>query len=97
MEEFKKIYQELKKLGLVNSQYDFSRNWLGQSNSYYSVIKSRNDQLSASALLTLYVKLDDIHDGLQSTQSAKVLKDKISIIENTCQRVWDEMRKQALN
>ena len=46
------IYQQLHKIGIVKSQYDFSR-LCGRKKTWFSSIKSRNRALSVAALYTL--------------------------------------------
>lgn len=47
------VYNELKAMNLCQSAYDFSVNYLGKSQSYYSVLKARNERPSLEALVTL--------------------------------------------
>ena len=46
------IYQQLHKIGIVKSQYDFSR-LCGRKKTWFSSIKSRNRALSVAALYIL--------------------------------------------
>ncbi len=58
MESLEKAFEALKQCRLVWSQYEFSRDWLGRSKSYYAYLKSSNAVPSTDALATLVVHLD---------------------------------------
>jgi hypothetical protein len=47
-----KLFATLTKLGLVNSQFDFSRR-LGRNATYFSVMRSRRQPVSVAALASL--------------------------------------------
>jgi hypothetical protein len=47
------VYEELRKYGLCESAYEFSRSYMKKSPSYYSVLKARNLEPSLGALCVL--------------------------------------------
>ncbi|WP_245651208.1 DUF6626 family protein [Paramagnetospirillum marisnigri] len=54
------IYRELRDMWLVESQYEFSRFWLGQSRSYMSCAKARQRPPSLLVLMRLSNRLTSI-------------------------------------
>ncbi len=54
------IYGELRDMWLVESQYEFSRFWLGQSRSYMSCAKARRRPPSLLVLMRLSQRLASI-------------------------------------
>ena len=55
-----KIYGELRDMWMVESQYEFSRFWLGQSRSYMSCAKARRRPPSLLVLMRLSQRLTSI-------------------------------------
>ena len=51
------IYRALNELGLVRSQMEFSRIWLGKSARYYSSLLSRQQEPSVGTLTALLFRL----------------------------------------
>ena len=49
------IYNIVRSLNLVGSQYEFSEGWLGRCRTYYSAIVSAKREPSIAALTTLKV------------------------------------------
>ena len=62
------IYTIIRGLGYTSSQYDFSENWLGHSQSYLSTIKSRGQQPSAKSLYIVAHRLELLLKALERTQ-----------------------------
>ena len=54
------IYNTVRKLNLVESQYEFSEEWLGRCRTYYSAIVSAKREPSIAALTTLKLRLDAV-------------------------------------
>ena len=54
------IYRELRDMWMVESQYEFSRFWLGQSRSYMSCAKARQRPPSLLVLMRLSQRLASI-------------------------------------
>lgn len=55
-----KIYAELRDMWMVESQYEFSRFWLGQSRSYMSCAKARQRPPSLLVMMRLSQRLATI-------------------------------------
>lgn len=66
------IYQTLNQQGLVRSQMEFSRIWLGKSPRYYSSLLARQQQPSVGTLTGLLFRLRNIlaHTNEGATRSA---------------------------
>lgn len=47
------VYEQLRNDNVCESAYQFSKDFLGRSSSYYSVLKARNKQPTTDVLLTL--------------------------------------------
>ena len=52
------IYSDLNKNNFLGTD-EFSTNWLGQSRSYYTSLKSRNIEASNNALVNLLNKITE--------------------------------------
>ncbi len=55
-----KTYNIVRKLNLVESQYEFSEEWLGRCRTYYSAIVSAKREPSIAALTTLKLRMDSV-------------------------------------
>ena len=55
--ELQEIFEELHGVHLCKSAYDFSTNFLGKSQSYYSMLKANNARPSIDALAILETAL----------------------------------------
>ena len=60
--EIQQIFEELHKVRICKSGYEFSTKFLGKSKSYYSVIKAKNELASISALAMLEASLQQYAD-----------------------------------
>ena len=54
------IYNIVRGLNLVESQYEFSEEWLGRCRTYYSAIVSAKREPSIAALTTLKLRLNAV-------------------------------------
>ena len=54
------IYNIVRELNLVESQYEFSEEWLGRCRTYYSAIVSAKREPSIAVLTTLKFRLDAV-------------------------------------
>lgn len=94
MKELETIFDDLRQLGLVRSQYDFSRDWLGQSESYYSSLKARKGKPSAEALLCVYLMIDGILYRLDGVDGDAQVDECRGRLEEICQCLWLEMQER---
>ena len=54
------IYEDIRKINLVKSRYEFSEGWLGRCRSYHSAIVSAKREPSIAALTTLKVRIEAV-------------------------------------
>lgn len=52
------VYEQLRNDSVCESAYQFSREFLGRSSSYYSVLKARKKQATTDVLFTLEYALE---------------------------------------
>jgi hypothetical protein len=79
--ELQAIFEELHGIRLCKSAYDFSTNYLGKSQSYYSVLKANEVKPSIDTLAILEI----------------ALKEKASDYENDKYDIFTLRRKQLLS
>jgi len=78
------IFEVLSDLGLVRSQMEFSRIWLGRSPRYYSSLLARKQQPSVGTLTGLLFRLRNIH---AHTHEAKARSEIFALIQRLEQHV----------
>lgn len=71
MRDIKEIYQELKDINLVETQNEFSADFLGKSPRYYSYLMATNRQPSIGASYALSVRLEMIAEQLRAKENIK--------------------------
>ena len=59
MEILEETFELLRTYKLAHSQYEYSKYWLGMSQSYYSFLKASRASPSIAALTKLWARLDD--------------------------------------
>jgi len=70
------IYKDLKKQKKCNSGYQFSREFLGKSNSYYSVLKARKEEPTLDVITVLEYVLDNQNDVNDIKAKVTTLKEE---------------------
>jgi hypothetical protein len=65
------IYEELKKIGVVNSSNQFSREWLGMEKSYMRCLRAKQRQPSARAMSKCAARLKHHGTALAAHQRSK--------------------------
>ncbi|WP_407060019.1 DUF6626 family protein [Devosia epidermidihirudinis] len=75
------IYRTLSEQGLVRSQMEFSRLWLGRSARYYSSMLARQHQPSVGALAGLLFRLRNVHAHTTEARSRKSISLLIQELE----------------
>jgi hypothetical protein len=89
------IYETLKHYKLTANQYDFSRNYLGQCKSYYSVCKAQQKIPSKATLIKLAMNLEEQVGQIQNNRSygySKSLQGLAFTLEEMAQAVWNEVK-----
>ena len=91
------IYNVVRELNLVDSQYEFSEEWLGRCRTYYSAIVSAKREPSIAALTTLKLRLDAVlrqtspepPQGAHSAEEERMrlaLEQAVGALENVIER-----------
>jgi hypothetical protein len=90
------IYEKLTDYGLVDSQYDFSKRYLGKSRSYYSTCKARRRPLGTEALVSLAMALERdlalLEAGRAYALSSSV-RTRAAGVKELTGAVWGEVRR----
>lgn len=73
------VYQQLKACHLCKSGYQFSREYLGRTDSYYGVLKLKNTEPSVQVLLTLYYSLHKRIDALSGGNNPVLLHARLHL------------------
>lgn len=90
------IYGGLLDMGLVESQYEFSRFWLGQSRSYMSCAKTRKRQPSVLVLMRLSQRLASISAKYASVATTAIDRKNCSLLAAMRGRVIKETQQLSL-
>src|SRR5271154_6944873 len=78
----KELLQALKRLGVVQSQYDLSR-LCGKGCSYYSCMQAKGYGLKLGSLTFLSVRIESTIRACQNARVVKVLRCAQSLIQNS--------------
>ncbi|MFC5304836.1 DUF6626 family protein [Azospirillum picis] len=88
-----KTYNILLNLGVCSTQAEFSRDWLGASERYFSFLLATHREPHMTALMGLAARLECLADRLSAdphfTQQAGILD---AIVDE----MWDHMRARAV-
>ena len=87
------VYIELTKRTPINTD-QFSTDWLGQSRSYYTSIKSRNIDASSQSLIHLMNKLTLLQQSM-STGRHELLKTTAHEHGKLCERIAAEVAQRS--
>ena len=84
------IYERIRKLGLVSSQVEFSRVWLGRSDRYYSNLIAVRREPSVGTLCGITWRIETIaaHAGDERRKLLMAIKTELS------QRIVDRATKK---
>jgi hypothetical protein len=85
------IYGELRDMWLVESQYEFSRFWLGQSRSYMSCAKARRRRPSLLVLMRLSQRLTSISAKYAAVATTEMEKTNCRRLEILIDQVRGEI------
>ncbi|MCM8737276.1 hypothetical protein M5E06_24455 [Azospirillum sp. A1-3] len=88
-----KAYNILRDFGLCATQADFSREWLGASDRYFSFLLAKQREPHMTALMGLAARLERLADRLAADPRFSAYTGTIdSLVDDT----WDHMRARAL-
>ncbi len=89
------IYRELRDMWLVESQYEFSRFWLGQSRSYMSCAKARQRPPSLLVLMRLSNRLASISAKYAAVATTEMEKANVHKLRELNGMVGEAVGQQA--
>ena len=81
------IYNGLRTIGMTDSQYHFSREWLGRSQSYMSSTTARQRDVCPDALLRLAANLSKA--SARTRQTCQHVQ--ANMLDELCKKVWREL------
>lgn len=81
------IYNGLRTIGLTDSQYHFSREWLGRCNSYMSSTVARQREVCPEALLTLSANIAKA--AAKTRQTYQHIQ--ANVLDELSKKVWMEL------
>lgn len=87
------IYRELKDIGLAESQYEFSRFWLGQSRSYMSCAKARQRPPSLLVLMRLSQRLASISAKYAAVATTEMDRANCARLAALCRQTRNEIER----
>ncbi|MDQ2106436.1 DUF6626 family protein [Azospirillum isscasi] len=88
-----KTYNILLNVGVCSTQAEFSRNWLGASDRYFSFLLATGRDPHMTALMGLAARLERLTDHLSiDTRFTK----QAQIFSNLVDEMWDHMRARAV-
>jgi hypothetical protein len=91
------IYGELRDMGLVESQYEFSRFWLGQSRSYMSCAKARQRKPSLVVLMRLSQRLTSILGKYAAVATTELEQANSNRLATAIEKISKEFRARHLS
>jgi hypothetical protein len=92
-----KIYGELRDMWMVESQYEFSRFWLGQSRSYMSCAKTRQRQPSLLVLMRLSQRLASISSKYAAVATTETERDNCHRLVALRDQVGDAVGHRSMS
>jgi len=88
-----KTFYILLDLGICSTQTEFSREWLGASDRYFSFLRAKNRDAHMTALMGMAARLECLADQLSSdVRSTR----KANILNALVDEIWDYMRARAI-
>lgn len=88
-----KTYNILLNLGICSTQAEFSRDWLGASERYFSFLLATHRDPHMTALMGLAARLECLADRLSTDPN---LTKQAGILNAIVDEIWDHMRARAV-
>lgn len=88
-----KIYNIILDLGVCSTQAEFSRDWLGASERYFSFLLATRRDPHMTALMGLAARLECLADRLSTDPH---LTRQAGILHAIVDEMWDHMRARAV-
>ncbi len=92
-------YEKLKNLRLVESQYEFSKQWLGRSQSYMAAIKAAERNVSVESLTGLVLKLEATareYELLAQLNGGEHVTHYSGELRMLAKQVWGSIRQRCI-
>lgn len=86
-------YDLLIRIGLIETKSQFSREWLGASDSYLTSLEARQRQPNMMAMMGLAARLELLTDRLAADPR---YHEQTHLLNRLLDDLWDEMRARAL-
>ncbi len=83
----KKSYLYLRKLGLVKSQHQFSKEFLNKSQEYLSMIICENRKPSVNAVHNLYKNLSELYSLYEEFEQNETINRNLYYLIDNCQKL----------
>lgn len=83
----KEVFEGLRDLQLVETQFEFSTDWVGKNRTYLSCVAARDLTPSADAFLTLMRRLQRKAEEMRKRCQHR----EADILAALAKRVWDAM------
>ncbi|TAN46115.1 MAG: hypothetical protein EPN26_15795 [Rhodospirillales bacterium] len=83
----RETHEKLRDLQLVDTQFEFSTDWLGKNKTYLSCVLARDLTPSAEALLTLMRRLNRKADEMQQ----RYRHSEAEALRALGKRVWEDL------
>ena len=101
MRKLEDIYHELREMGTIQNQYEFSA-LFGKKPSWLSSLKSKGRPVTTDALVHLFINLDDIADAsmraaISDTQHKAEYEAGANSLKELSRTVWVEIQQRVLN
>ena len=90
------VYELLNSMGVVRSESEFSRDWLGRSECYLRTVRFKHSQPSVSSIAVCASRLEHYGRRMQQTEHHKALGERFvelaarchADINRTCEAEW---------
>ena len=91
-EQLYEIYRLLRALGVVKSENQFSRDYLGRTARIFSWMKISGHAPALDVMLGLYNRLVNLQEELEISGE----KARAELIDDTTDKLWEVIRRESL-
>ena len=91
-EQLYEIYRLLRALGIVKSENQFSRDYLGRTARIFSWMKISGHPPALDVMLGLYNRLINLHEELEVSGEIA----RAQLIDATTTKLWEVIRQESL-
>ena len=86
------IKEKLASIGVELSDNKFSRVMLSKSSRYISWMKATGHEPALDCMVSLYTRLDDLHERFEQSGNTKAAK----MVNEMAEALWDAIRQRSL-